>query len=331
MLGKLSTAKWKYAKRWVYSITYDEALYELHQYAIPNHEEFGIPGHLEVVSCAIGEERQIGASSYNGFHHMSGPQLREMIRYGWGVGCHSWDHTSVMANPELQLLKARLVLEDAIGRGVTVYVAPGDNSNMVPPIPEKAKEYGYLAAMGLADQLNFSDSDVEDLFILQRPPLHEKMTTLYDRIFDPFNRISQAKKQEAWLMDYLHCPMPTAVHDYKDVNAAHHRERLQTVAEEGKYDCWFANPDDVVDYRYMRRHTAVTEDETGWTIHQTDLPQRVMNRELTFLLDTIYSPESLVLTCDGREYPLYPLSPRVLQFTAPVSDGTSIKLRKRFG
>ena len=325
----ISTAKWKYAKQWVYSATYDEALAELHQYVIPHHTEFGIPGHLEVVSGHIGKQRQIGASSYNGFHHMSGVQLREMLAYGWGVGCHSWSHETVADDPETELLKAREVLEDAIGRAVTIYVAPGSNANMVPVVIAKAKEYGYLAAMGITDNLNYADSDVEDLFILNRPALHEKMSDLYDRAFDPFNRIQQAKKYNGWIADYLHCPQEKAVHDYKDCSAAHHYERLATIAQEGKYDCWFANPDDVVDYRYMRRYCQLNPDptcENAWSVSLTNLPQRVMNRELTFLLHTPLSPEHLNVQVDQTFILPYPLASHMLSFTAKVNHGSRIVL-----
>ena len=53
----LTVAPWKYGKQWVYSITYDEALSELHRFAIPYHEEFGIPGHVEAVAGHIGKIR----------------------------------------------------------------------------------------------------------------------------------------------------------------------------------------------------------------------------------------------------------------------------------
>ena len=58
----LRICDWKYGKRWVYSITYDEALIDLHRFAVPYHEEFGIPGHLEVVVGQIGAVRQIDGS-----------------------------------------------------------------------------------------------------------------------------------------------------------------------------------------------------------------------------------------------------------------------------
>ncbi|MCL2516981.1 MAG: polysaccharide deacetylase family protein [Oscillospiraceae bacterium] len=317
----LDTTKWKYNKTWVYSITYDEALSELHRFVIPHHEHFGIPGHLEAVVGHMGVERQIGASSYNGFHHMSPAEMREMIAAGWGVGNHSWSHFNVADDPELELLKAREVLEDAIGRAVTVYCAPGSNANLTPFIIDKAKEYGYLAGMGIYDRLNFPDS--EDLFFLNRPPLHETFSDLFESIFDPFRRIQQAKKNNGWIIDYLHCPLETAVHDYKDCSAAHHYERLETVTTEGKYDCWFANPDDVVDYRYMRRYAKLQEtDANTFKINLEGLPKQVMNRELTF---TVQSPHPVTVTLNGNAVSTWQLENGVWAFNAKVEDGDVVR------
>ena len=74
----LKVCPWKHGKRWVYSITYDEALADLHRFAIPIHEEFGFPGHVEAVVGQLGEVRQIGNSSYNGFRHMNGGELQDL-------------------------------------------------------------------------------------------------------------------------------------------------------------------------------------------------------------------------------------------------------------
>ena len=323
-LGDISVSKWKYAKKWVYSITYDEALSELERYVIPHHEKFGIPGHVEVVAGHIGVVRNIGESSYNGFHHMSADELRGLLRLGWGIGCHSWDHLDVAADPELELLKSREVLEEAIGRAVTVYTAPGSNCNLTPYIAKKAKEYGYLAGMGIFDQLNLADSDTDDIFTLQRPPLHEKFSDLYESAFDPFKRISQAKKQNGWVIDYLHCPLEKAVHDFKDCTAAHHHERLEAVTHEGKYDCWFANPDDAVDYRYMRRFAKLSKTAANtFAVSLDGLPGRVMNRELTF---AVHSPWPVRAAVNGVLARVWPLSNGVWAFCSEISDGATIKI-----
>jgi len=66
----LSICPWKYGKRWVYSITYDEALADLHRFAIPMHEEYAIPGHVELLVGQMGEIRQADNSSYNGYRQL---------------------------------------------------------------------------------------------------------------------------------------------------------------------------------------------------------------------------------------------------------------------
>ena len=95
----LSICPWKYGKRWVYSITYDEALADLHRFAVPMHEEYGIPGHVEILVGQMGQIRKAGNSSYNGFRHMDGEELRDLLARGWGVGNHSWSHEVI--TPEM--------------------------------------------------------------------------------------------------------------------------------------------------------------------------------------------------------------------------------------
>src|SRR5437879_13743778 len=118
----LTIAPWKYGKQWVYSITYDEALSELHRFAIPYHEEFGIPGHVEAVAGHIGQIRQLGQSSYNGFHHMGAGELRDLVARGWGVRNHSWSHEAI--GPDMvyhALRQAEERLSSATGRAIALY------------------------------------------------------------------------------------------------------------------------------------------------------------------------------------------------------------------
>ena len=82
----LSICPWKHGKRWVYSITYDEALADLHRFAVPMHEEYGIPGHVELLVGQMGEIRKAGNSSYNGYRHMNGDELARPARPRLGGG-----------------------------------------------------------------------------------------------------------------------------------------------------------------------------------------------------------------------------------------------------
>ncbi|NLC67830.1 MAG: polysaccharide deacetylase family protein [Clostridiaceae bacterium] len=332
---ELSTALWKYGKDWVYSITYDEALSDLYKYVIPTHDRLGIPGHVEVVSGHIGKIRNLGASSFNGMKHMDRDELLDVMSRGWGVGCHSWSHVMVMQNPERELLQAKKELERVIGRRVTIYTAPGNNHNLTPEVINKAKEYGYIAGMSITDDLNYPDAG--DLFWINRVPLHERMSDVYHSTFDAYRRIHQARKYKGWIIDYAHCPLEKAVHDYKDCTDEHHRERLETVVDEGKYDCWFANPDDVVDYRYLRKHAKIIECPGTWGKYKIiieGLPEQVICREMTFVLKCAYTPEALIISVDGKIVSAFPAGGLSIQgscicFTAPVKDGSEIVIRRK--
>ncbi|MBP6965304.1 MAG: polysaccharide deacetylase family protein [Armatimonadetes bacterium] len=272
-------ATWKHGKAWVYSITYDEALADLARFVIPIHQELGIPGHVEVVAGHIGAVRQLGESSFNGMRHMNAAELRGLIAMGWGVGCHSWSHGTVMDDPDRELRQARETVQDAIGRPVTVYTSPGTNENLTADVQEKLREYRYLAGLSITDDINYPD--VADLLWVNRVPIHERYWGVFDSAFDAHKRIRQAQDAHGWIVDYCHCPLEKAVHDYKDCTAAHHRERLETVVSEGGERCWYADPDEVVDYRYMRRHARLE----GNVLRLEGLPDQVQCRELTFEAD----------------------------------------------
>ena len=185
----LRICDWKYGKRWVYSITYDEALIDLHRFAVPYHEEFGIPGHLEVVVGQMGEVRQIDGSSFNGYRHMNADELKDLMARGWGVGNHSWTH--VFIKPEMvdqELRVAREVLEQAIDAPVPLYCAPGSNRNMAPHILEACRQLGYLGAMSIREGIN---RPADECYWLDRSPLiHEyprlsSANTIPSAIFSP--------------------------------------------------------------------------------------------------------------------------------------------------
>src|SRR5688572_1625453 len=169
--SEISVTPWPQDRRWVYSISFDEALADLHRFAIPTLAEFGVPGHLEAVVSQIGQIRKIGESSFNGYRHMSGPEMREMLARGWGVGNHSWSHMQTNAETaDLELGKSKDVLEEAIGEPVTIYCSSGDNGNMNEGALAACRRFGYLGAMSITDALNRPDD--EDLLWMNRTFLH---------------------------------------------------------------------------------------------------------------------------------------------------------------
>ena len=242
----LTICPWKYGKRWVYSITYDEALVELHRFAIPIHEECGIPGHVEAVASQLGQVRAIGTSSYNGFHHMSGGEMRELVDLGWGVGNHSWSHEVITPETvEQEVGHAKTVLEDAVGAPVDLYCAPGNNANMADHVLEACRRHGYLGAMSLTDALNRPG---DELFWINRTALHDHYYAPFFSEYDPYRNIRHAQADGGWIIDYCHCPLEEPVHPNKDCTHVQLRRRFETILSEGGSDVWCAVPEEVVYY-----------------------------------------------------------------------------------
>jgi len=308
---------WKHGKRWAYSVTFDEALSELHQYTIPLHEELGVPGHVEVVVGHMGTVRQIGASSYNGYHHMSATELRELLAMGWGVGNHSWSHGDVAADLDTEVVRAKAVLEEAIGARVTTYTAPGDNSNMKPVIIEALKQSGYLCALSVTDDVNRPDGDL--WFLNRSSNLHQGFGPLWSA-FDPYRRLQQARASQGWVIDYCHCPSPHIPHENKDVYIHEHRARLEAVLEVGGDEVWLPTVEEAVDYVLCRRALKVAESESGCRLWLEGVPDPVSCRVLT--LD-IAVPASLIrapwLLVNGNQAPAYLAAPGVVRATVDLS------------
>jgi peptidoglycan/xylan/chitin deacetylase (PgdA/CDA1 family) len=296
----ITVAPWWQGRRWVYSITFDEGLVDLHRFTIPILAEFGVPGHLEVVVGQMGEVRKLGASSYNGYRHMGGPELRDMLARGWGVGNHSWSHEQTNAETaDLELGKAKDVLEAAIGEPITVYCSSGDNTNMNDGALDACRRFGYLGAMSITDALNRPDD--EDLLWIDRTFLHTEGYGPFFSEFDPFRNILHARHDMGWLIDYCHCPLEQAVHPNKDCSAAELRRRIEAICTEGGADVWLARVEDVVDYRYARRATKIESQGNG--LHRVSAPglhAAVRKRMVTLELP----PKTWAAQVDGVAAPI---------------------------
>ena len=272
---------------------------DLHRFAVPVLAEYDVPGHLEVVVGQMGQVRRIGASSYNGFRHMGAEELRDMLGRGWGVGNHSWTHESVNAgSAEIELARAKQVLEEAIGAPVTIYCSPGSNDNMNEEALDACRRFGYLGAMSLTDALNRPDAP--DLLWMNRTFLHTQGYPPFFSEFDPFRNIQHAKHDRGWVIDYLHCPLERPVHPSKDCSAAQLRQRIETVCAEGGDGVWLAKVEDAVDYRYTRRHARIERrDEHTWEIRAADLPRAVRDCTITVRL----GDDAAGVELDGRPCP----------------------------
>ncbi len=324
----LRICNWKHGKRWVYSITYDEALADLHRFAVPLHEEYGIPGHVEVVVGQLGEVRRIGQSSYNGYRHMNGGELRDLLARGWGVGNHSWSHETIDADMlDRELRQAREVLEEAIAAPVHLYCSPGNNTNMADHVLVACRELGYLGAMSLTDALNRPG---DELFWLNRTALHDQYYEPFYSEYDPFLNIRHAHEDAVWIIDYCHCPVEEPIHPNKDCSEAQLRRRFETVLQEGGDEVWCAVPEEVVFYHLGRRHLSIeelanTDQEQRYRLRFEGLSPRVSRRELSFEAEVPAAwcrfPQVWV---NGVARPAELVRPRTLRITVEVEDGMEL-------
>jgi hypothetical protein len=260
-----------------------------------------------------------------------GPEgLRDLVARGWGVGNHSWSHEVV--TPETvarELGDAKKTLEDAIGAPVPLYCAPGCNANMADHVLEAARRYGYLGAMSITDALNRPG---EELFWLNRTPLHEQYYEPFFSEYDPYRNIRHAQADGGWIIDYCHCPLEKPVHRNKDCSEAQLRRRFETVLAEGGDDVWCANPDEVINYHVTRRHAQVEVLRDGpgdqrYVLRLASLPPQVTCSDLTVEAEThaawCRAPRVWV---GGAEILPELARPRTLRFSVTARDGMEIRL-----
>ena len=329
----ISVSNWKHGKRWVYSITYDEALVDLERFVIPYHEEFGIPGHVEVLVGQLGEIRNLEGSSYDGMRHMGADQLKDLLSRGWGVGNHSWSHlfiTPEMVDQEIRV--ARDGLEQAIEAPITLYCAPNSNRNMSGHVLLACRDLGYLGAMSVSDGVNLPED--ENYWLERTPLVHEMHGPLFSR-HDRFRNIDAARAGSGWIIDYCHCPIEEPIHINKDCSEAQLRQRFETILSEGGDEVWCAVPEEIVFYHLCRRHAVITVEEESPTQQRyrvafENLPERVTRKELTFEVevptDWCNYPQAWV---DGAEVVAEVVRPRRLRLTAELGDESDITLRRR--
>ena len=329
----LRVCDWKHNKRWVYSITYDEALADLDRFAIPHHDELGIPGHVEAVVSQIGEIRNIGTSSFNGYRHMNADEMKDLMARGWGIGNHAWSHKFIsnrgMIEQELQI--SRDVLEEAIGVPVLVYCAPNGNENVTNYVLEFCRQIGYACAMSITDSINTPE---DENFYLNRTPVHVEMERPLFSVYDPYRNIRIAQEHKGWIIDYNHCPLEEAVHTMKDCTEAQLRRRLETILMEGGDEVWCATPEEVISYHWCRRllgyETIIeTEEEHRYRLYVgSDLPKRITRKELTLDIDVptgwCRNPRMWI---DGKPQSASLVKPGVLRATIDIGNGIELSIR----
>ena len=326
---------WKHGWRWVYSITYDEAVHSLLEFALPLHRRHAIPGMVAL--DAEGQSSGGGQSDSDGRKRaptLSDDELRELQRDGWSVAgggptrthLRNGDRASTRGAPTQT---SREALERLVGAPVTVHaVMTIDHHHGI--LPEAVQAAGLLAVFTLEDRLNYNHVD-EDLYALGRSALYTvEGVPLPARTYDPYWRLHQAWDTEGWLLDSARVVSAEPEDSERDITPALLGERFAKVAEVG--DVWRATPGEVIDYILMRRAAhprgyRATDDAITFFMEAPRIPERVQNRELTFTLDVPATWQNSVVTSDGVPVKdVTPIAAGRIRFTLPVHDGQQLRI-----
>lgn len=260
----VSICEWPDDRPFAYSMTYDEGTVDTLANALPVHEQFGFPGHVDVVAGQLGRRRDAYLSSLNNYVHMSADELKFLISQGWGVGNHSWSHYVYPAQPGLDLWRevvwSKYRLEDMIEHPVRIFTIP-NNRFTYPPILDLARQH-YLAICYLEGAPNRDDVDLYRIgnFMVASGKIREGYDWKKQLLTE---NLSREFLDGAWQYETTHLCMWNVPQAHKCITPADLTQRFEKLMEVSNGRVWAAKPDDVIDYIYMRRNTGIVGSGEG--------------------------------------------------------------------
>ncbi len=287
MAPSVSLCPWLHDAPFAYSMTYDEGTVDCLANALPVHEQFGFPGHVDVVAGQLGQQRRAWGSSLNAFVHMSADELRFLIGKGWGVGNHSWSHFVHPLQPGLDLYRevvwSKYRLEDMLDHPVRIFTIPNDKYNYEAVLPLVRQH--YLACAYIDGSPNREDFDLYKIgnFMVASGQISRS----YDwktELLTP--NLDLEFLRGSWLYETSHLVMWNVPQAHKCVTPEDLTQRFERLIEISGGKLWAATPDDVVDYVLLRRALTVeivrTEPRTVEFELRGQWPVGVINSELSF-------------------------------------------------
>jgi len=290
---------WLHDAPFAYSMTYDEGTVDCLANALPVHEQFGFPGHVDVVAGQLGQQRRGYGSSLNEFVHMSADELRFLIGKGWGVGNHSWSHYVYPLQPGLDLWRevvwSKYRLEDMLDHPVRIFTLPNDKYNYEAVLP-LVKQH-YLGCAYIDGSPNRADFDLYKIgnFMVASGEIHAS----YDwkrELLTP--NLELAFLRGSWLYETSHLVMWNVPQAHKCVTPEDLARRFERLREISSGKLWAAKPDDVVDYVLLRRALTVGVTRTEARAVEFELrgewPLGVINSAVSFRVTGLPAAK----TCD---------------------------------
>lgn len=304
----VSLCTWLHDAPFAYSMTYDEGTVDALSNALPVHEQFGFPGHVDVVAGQLGRQRRAYGSSLNEYVHMSAEELRFLLDRGWGVGNHSWSHYVHPLQPGLDLWRevvwSKYRLEDALDHPVRIFTIPNDKHNYE-PVLDLVKQH-YLACAYIDGAPNRDDFDLYRIgnFMVASGEIVAsydwKRELLTDNLDLEFLRGS-------WLYETSHLVMWNVPQAHKCLTPEDLTRRFAKLSEVCGGTLWAATPDDVVDYVLLRRALTATVTRTEARAVEFALegewPVGVVNSRVSFRVSGLPAAKACEVACEPSPLP----------------------------
>lgn len=255
---EVSICTWPFDAPFAYSMTYDEGTVDCLANALPVHEQFGFPGHVDVVAGQLGRQRQGWGSSLNDYVHMSAEEIRFLLRQGWGVGNHSWSHYIYPTQAGLDLWRevvwSKYTLEDQLQHPVRIFTIPNDKHNYEPVLELVRQHYiGCAYIDGAPNREGFDLYKIGNFMVASgeiSPHYDWKRELLTDNLSLDFLR-------DSWLYETTHLVMWNVPQAHKCITPEDLTRRFARLQEISDGRLWAAKPDDVLDYVRLRRHVGL--------------------------------------------------------------------------
>ncbi len=249
---------WPQDAPFAYSMTYDEGTVDALANALPVHQEFDFPGHVDVVVGQLGQQRRAYASSLNDYMHMSVAELKFVMARGWGVGNHSWSHYVYPTQPGLDLWRevvwSKYRLEDLLDWPVRIFTIPNDKYNYE-PVVDLVKQH-YLACAYIDGAPNREDFDLYKIgnFMVASGRISDGYDWKDELLTD---NLELDFLLGSWLYETSHLVMWNVPQAHKCITPEDLTRRFAKLRDISEGRLWAAKPDDVIDYVLLRRALAV--------------------------------------------------------------------------
>ncbi|MDE2841429.1 MAG: polysaccharide deacetylase family protein [Chloroflexota bacterium] len=332
-ITSVEVAPWKDDASFVYSVVFVEGTIDCLANAFPLSQQYGILGDVAVVAGQLGEKRHVERSSLNDYFHMGPEHLKFLLSQGWSVSNHSYSHPPLRDPSHIdfqqEIVESYHTLENALGQPVPIFSSWNSFEvyDTVRAWVERTPGYlGLTHASNDAEHINAPDFDPLSIW---RNRLSEDDEIDFLPPWLSRQGFKPARVAGKWLVDVTHLVMYKTPQGHKCISPYALEGRFDQMRTHFGDSMWAANPDDVVRYRYLRRHcTPVIEQESGTRatvkVDFPQLPPQIKEGDLTFVVTLADDAGSLEVLGPEGTANVVAAGERRIRFTCRVFPGAVI-------